>query len=84
MDHQKILSNLETWDKIRDAIPKMLEISDKFGVCSSNTAIDFDSINHKYILIKFRQDENSSKTFKPEKGHNYHDDEIEVDDQNRG
>jgi hypothetical protein len=25
MDHQKILSNLETWDKIRDAIPKVLE-----------------------------------------------------------
>jgi len=32
MDYQKILANLEIWDKIRDAIPKVLEESEKFGV----------------------------------------------------
>jgi hypothetical protein len=48
----------------------------------NNTAIDFDSMNNKYILVKFRQDENSTKTFKPEKGHTTRDDDIEIDDQN--
>ena len=82
MDHQKILSNLEIWDRIRDAIPRVLEQSEKlFGVSQKNTSIDFDSMSHKYITVKYRWEEASQKRFKPERNRLYMDDEVEVDDQ---
>ncbi|CAD8085189.1 unnamed protein product [Paramecium sonneborni] len=82
MDHQKILSNLETWDKIRDSIPKILdETEKKFGISSQNTIVDPDSMNHKYIQIKYYHDYNDQKKFKPERGKGNFDDEIEFDEE---
>lgn len=68
MDPKRIMSNLETWDKMREAVLKILEQTNKFGVGVNNTKIDYDSMEHKYIMIKFRFDEQDIKKYKPDKG----------------
>lgn len=58
----------------------MDETEKKFGISESNTMVDPDSMNHKYIQIKYYHDYNDKKQFKPERGRGTIDDEIAIDE----